>query len=48
MDSSSIFGVNPKYIAEEVAKKTNEYASNVEIQRIAKHCEMEQVKLINS
>ncbi|XP_065866574.1 probable serine/threonine-protein kinase PBL5 [Euphorbia lathyris] len=44
VDSSSIFGVNPKYIAEEVAKKTEEYSSNVEIQRIAKHCEVEQIE----
>lgn len=47
VDSSSIFGVNPKYIEEEVAKKINEYSTNVEIVRISKHCEVEQVSWLN-
>ncbi|WCJ39247.1 Protein kinase superfamily protein [Euphorbia peplus] len=44
VDSSSMFGVNPKFIAEEVAKKTEEYSSNVEIQRIAELCAAEQIE----
>ncbi|XP_050232724.1 probable serine/threonine-protein kinase PBL5 [Mercurialis annua] len=44
VDSSSMFGVNPKYIAEEVARKKEEYATNVEIKKIAEHCEVEQIK----
>ncbi|XP_020534005.1 probable serine/threonine-protein kinase PBL19 isoform X2 [Jatropha curcas] len=43
VDSSSIFGVNPKYIAEEVARKTEEYSTNVEIMRISKECQLEQI-----
>ncbi|KAJ9190504.1 hypothetical protein P3X46_001695 [Hevea brasiliensis] len=44
VDSSSIFGVNPKYIQEEVDRKKKEYSTNVEIMRISKHCEVEQIE----
>ncbi|XP_015578732.1 inactive protein kinase SELMODRAFT_444075 isoform X2 [Ricinus communis] len=44
VDSSSMVAMNPKFIAEEVARKTDEYSTNVEIKRIAKHCEEEQIE----
>ncbi|KAJ6944350.1 hypothetical protein NC652_009675 [Populus alba x Populus x berolinensis] len=42
VDAKSMFGANPKFIEEEVSRKTEEYVNNVEILEIAKQCEMEQ------
>ncbi|KAI5595945.1 hypothetical protein BDE02_03G173700 [Populus trichocarpa] len=44
VDSKSMFGANPKFIEEEVSRKTEEYVNNVEILEIAKQCEMEQIE----
>jgi hypothetical protein len=38
-----MFGVNPKFIAEEVSKRKEECINNVEVIEIAKQCEKEQV-----
>jgi hypothetical protein len=46
VDSKSMFGANPKFIEEEVSRKTEEYVNNVEILEIAKQCEMEQVLVV--
>ncbi|CAI0421189.1 unnamed protein product, partial [Linum tenue] len=44
VDSSSMFGINPKLIADEVARKKDEYTNNEEIITISKLCQMEQAR----
>ncbi|XP_038710390.1 uncharacterized protein LOC120005034 [Tripterygium wilfordii] len=44
VDSSSMFGANPKLVAEAVSRKIEEYQNNKEIMKIAKQCETEQVR----
>ncbi|KAI9400826.1 hypothetical protein POPTR_001G035900v4 [Populus trichocarpa] len=39
-----MFGVNPKFIAEEVSKRKEECINNVEVIEIAKQCEKEQIE----
>ncbi|KAJ6961567.1 hypothetical protein NC652_000487 [Populus alba x Populus x berolinensis] len=43
VESRSMFGVNPKFIAE-VSKRKEEYINNVEVIEIAKQCEKEQIE----
>ncbi|KAJ8755151.1 hypothetical protein K2173_018949 [Erythroxylum novogranatense] len=44
VDASSMFGVNPKFISEEIAKKRKEYSNNAEITSISKLCESKQIE----
>ncbi|KAG6787803.1 hypothetical protein POTOM_003848 [Populus tomentosa] len=45
VESRSMFGVNPKFIAE-VSKRKEEYINNVEVTEIAKQCEKEQIEFL--
>ncbi|XP_059654853.1 inactive protein kinase SELMODRAFT_444075-like [Cornus florida] len=44
VDSSSIFGVNPKIVEEEVARKMEKYYKNEEIVHIFEQCKMKKIK----
>lgn len=41
-----MFSTNNKIVAEEVARRQEEYINNPEIMEISKHCEAEEVKYL--
>ncbi|KAH8522681.1 hypothetical protein H0E87_003361 [Populus deltoides] len=44
VESRSMFGVNPKFIAEEVSRRKEECINNVEVIEISKQCEKEKIE----
>lgn len=45
LDSRSMFGLNPRVLEEEIARKKEEYLNNAEIKQISKECEMEKASI---